>query len=93
MRGAAGDDGVCWIGKLVVDPAWQGRGVGRALMTAIEGAFPAAASFALHTGHRSARNLGLYASLGYCEFRREAVDPALTMVFLSKPNPTKEPAR
>jgi hypothetical protein len=54
------------------------------LLAGIEATFPAAKRFELATGHRSERNLHLYAKLGYREFRREKISPRLTMVFLEK---------
>lgn len=77
-------DGTCLVGRLVVDPAWQGRGIGRALASAIETHFPEAARFELFTGHDSAGTLALYRSLGYREIRREPQSERLTIVFLEK---------
>lgn len=78
------DGDTCLVGRLVVEPALQGRGMGRALATEIERRFPQAARFELFTGNRSAGTLGLYASLGYREFKREHVNDRLTLVFLEK---------
>lgn len=78
------DGDTCLVGRLAVDPAEQGRGIGRALATAIEAAFPQAARFELFTGHLSAETLSLYASLGYREFRREAASPRVTLIYLEK---------
>ena len=40
-------EGTCHIGRLIVDPHWQGRGIGTALFAAIEQRFPAAENFEL----------------------------------------------
>jgi len=80
----ASDAGVCRIGRLIVHPEFRRIGVGSQLMREIEGRFPEAKSFELFTGHRSARNLRLYSALGYKEFKRELINPSLTMVFLRK---------
>ncbi len=77
-------DGTCYIGRLVVHPDHQNRGLGTRLMGEIERRFPEAARFELFTGHRSARNLHLYAKLGYRVFREEYVDERLTLVYLEK---------
>jgi ribosomal protein S18 acetylase RimI-like enzyme len=77
-------DGTCYIGRLVVAPEHQGRGLGSALLAAIEGAFAHAYRFELFTGHKSERNLGLYARRGYAEFRRQREDDAVTLVFMEK---------
>ncbi len=78
------DQGTCYIGRLIVHPAYQNRGLGTKLMAEIEACFPEARRYELFTGHRSARNLYLYQKLGYRPGRREKVSEKLTMVFLEK---------
>lgn len=77
-------DGRAHVGRLIVHPRLQGRGLGTRLMHAVEDALPQAAHFELFTGHRSEGNLRLYRRLGYQEVRREAVSPRLTLVYLEK---------
>lgn len=84
-------EGVCHIGRLVVEPDRQGQGVGKRLMGAIEDCFSDAARFELFTGHKSEKNLGLYKRLGYAAVRRESVSPSLDFVFLSKAGFSVEP--
>jgi len=79
-------DGTCHIGRLVVAPACQGRGLGGALLAAIEKAFAHVRRFELFTGHKSLRNLGLYRRRGYVEFRRQRDGDAVTLIFLEKHN-------
>ncbi len=74
----------CHVGRLVVDPAWQGRGVGRELAVALEGRFPRAQRFSIFTGHRSEAALHLYESLGYEREREQPVHDRLRLVFLGK---------
>jgi ribosomal protein S18 acetylase RimI-like enzyme len=76
--------GTAHIGRLIVSPDCQGRGIGTRLMHAIEEALPDAARFELFTGSKSEGNLRLYQRLGYREFRRERATPDLTFVFLEK---------
>ena len=79
-------DGVLHVGRLVVAPDQQGRGIGRSLLAEVErGAGPHVATAALFTGHRSVGNLRLHARAGYVEQRRERVDDDLTFVHLAKP--------
>jgi GNAT superfamily N-acetyltransferase len=78
-------DGTCYIGRLIVHPDIQNRGIGTRLMHAIEAAFGEAKRFELFTGHKSARNLYLYQKLGYVPFRQQPVSDSLQMVFLEKP--------
>ena len=74
----------CYVGKLIVHPAYQNRGIGNALLTHVESLAGVAGRFELFTGHRSAKNLYLYRKFGYREFRRETVHQDLTLVFLEK---------
>lgn len=74
----------CYVGRLMVHPDFQGRGIGRRLMAEIEGRFPDAERFELFTGHRSVRNIGLYERLGYRIFRTEPATALITLVFMEK---------
>lgn len=79
-------DGTCFIGRLIVHPDHQGRGIGVELMKGIESRFARAKRFELFTGHKSERNLRFYQRLGYNVFKEEQVTDALRMVFLEKNN-------
>ncbi len=74
----------CCIGKLIVHPAHQNRGIGQALMAYVERHNCTAERFELFTGSRSARNLYLYEKIGYREYKREKVNERLTIIFLEK---------
>jgi ribosomal protein S18 acetylase RimI-like enzyme len=87
VQGRLADDGSCYVARLAVDPGRQGSGIGRALTLALEAEFPTARRFELFTGHLNTASLGLYASLGYAETRREPVDDRLTLVWLEKTLP------
>ncbi|MCW2877667.1 MAG: GCN5-related N-acetyltransferase [Sphaerisporangium sp.] len=74
------------VGRLVVAPDHQGRGIGTALLKAIEGELsPMVDAYDLFTGHLSEGNLRLYRRLGYRETRRERVHDHLTLVHMRKP--------
>ncbi|MEN6438382.1 MAG: GNAT family N-acetyltransferase [Syntrophobacter sp.] len=77
-------EGTCHIGRLIVHPDFQGRGVGTLLMKEIETRFGRAERFELFTGSRSERNLRFYRELGYCPFASEAATDRLTLIFLEK---------
>ena len=76
-------DGVLHVGRLVVAPDLQGRGIGTRLLLAAERSttLPRAALF---TGARSTANLRLYRRHGYVETAREPVRPGLELVHLAK---------
>ena len=65
VRGQAGSDGSVEVGRLAVDDGLEGRGIGRALMEAIEVQYPDARRFVLFTGRDAAGPIHLYDSLGY----------------------------
>jgi ribosomal protein S18 acetylase RimI-like enzyme len=83
VRGVRNGD-TCEIGRLIVHPDIQGRGIGKKLMAAIEGSFAGVRRFELFTGHRSERNICLYRKLGYAVFRMERISENLQLVFMEK---------
>jgi ribosomal protein S18 acetylase RimI-like enzyme len=83
VRGYLERETAC-IGRLIVKPESQNKGIGTRLMHAIEEHFKFADRYELFTGHKSARNLYLYQKLGYREFKRIPVSDTLVMVYLEK---------
>ena len=79
--------GVCFIGKLIVEPNFQNQGIGTRLLVDIESRFPNAQFFELFTGHKSQKNLHIYQKQGYVISRSEQVSPSLTLTYLRKKNP------
>ncbi len=61
----------CQIGRLMVHPDFQGRGIGTRLMTAVEAVFADARAWELFTGELSVKNIRLYERLGYRVVRKE----------------------
>lgn len=43
----------CWIGRLIVSPGFQNKGIGKKLMAEIEKEFPDISKFLLCTGNKS----------------------------------------
>lgn len=80
-------DGCVHVGRLVVDPEAQRRGVGTALMLELERRFGDAECFELFTGGLNEPGMGLYLKLGYVETGRERQGPLLEIVYLRKPGP------
>lgn len=77
-------EGTCYVGRLIVDPAWQNKGIGSRLMQEIEQSFEQVNRFELFTGYKSERNLYLYQKLGYRVFKNRPVADNLMLVYLEK---------
>jgi ribosomal protein S18 acetylase RimI-like enzyme len=88
---ATASDGTCQIGRLAVHPAHRRRGIGSALMHAIEACFPRAERLELFTGDRSVDNQRLYRGMGYSEFKRAHLTGVIWIVFMQKPGPACGP--
>lgn len=83
------DGDICHVARLAVRSDQRRRGIGAALMAAIESEFPDVRRFELFTGHRSEGNLRLYRGLGYRELRRERLSDSVTLVFMEKAAPSR----
>ncbi len=83
VRGAL-HDGACAVGRLMVHPEHQRRGVGGRLLSSMEKEFPSANSFELFTGSLSEGNIRLYERHGYRAFRTERLTPRVELVFMKK---------
>jgi N-acetylglutamate synthase-like GNAT family acetyltransferase len=77
-------EGTCYIGRLIVHPDFQNRGIGAKLLHEIEGCFAQARRYELFTGEKSERNLYFYRKWGYRIFRKERLTDKVTLVFLEK---------
>ena len=86
VRYALVDDRVI-IGRLIVAPPVQGRGIGSALLRAVEAQAQGAGvrTLSLFTGSRSEANIRLYRRHGYGIVRTEVMSPAVSLVFMEKP--------
>jgi ribosomal protein S18 acetylase RimI-like enzyme len=88
VRGQINDEGACYIGRLMVHPDFQKRGIGSRLLEALEAEFPQVSKYTLGTGHKSADNIRLYQKLGFVIAGHERLSEAVTIVHLDKANPT-----
>lgn len=84
VRGETMPDGTIMVRRLAVLPDVRGLGIGRALLVALEAAYPQAVRFELFTGDRSGMALGLYESLGYLHIGTTEIAPGVTLVSLEK---------
>jgi GNAT superfamily N-acetyltransferase len=79
------EEGVCHINRLLVDPKYQGSGIGVALLNAIEAAFASQTkTYHLETGNRSTGNLRFYANRGYHKVGEEKITDQFGFVHLEK---------
>jgi ribosomal protein S18 acetylase RimI-like enzyme len=83
VRGYMRDE-TCFIGRLIVHPDFQNRGIGTGLLDEIEQTFSQAKRFELFTGNKSERNLYLYQKQGYKRFKTGMVGEEAGLVFLEK---------
>lgn len=83
VRGSL-NSGTCAIGRLIVHPDYQGKGIGTALMKSIESAFVGVKRFELFTGTKSIDNISLYRRLGYEGFREEDLTSVVRVLFMEK---------
>lgn len=85
VRAYAKED-TCYIGRLIVHPELQNRGIGKKMMDEIEKIFNHCNRFELFTGDKSERNLYLYQKLGYKVFKTAKITDQTTIVYLEKKN-------
>lgn len=83
VRGRLDHDTV-HIGRLIVDPRYQGKGYGRKLLTAMEAFFAEARQAELFTGTRSLSNVRFYTGCGYEIFKTGRLEEGITLVYFRK---------
>ena len=79
------DGDTCHIGRVIVHPERQNRGIGSRLLHEIE-RWVDARRFELFTSQRSERNLYLYRKFGYRDFKQVPLNARVTLIFLEKLN-------
>ena len=75
--------GTVYIGKLMVHPKMQKKGIGSKLLLGIENEYPNQ-RYELFTSTRSERNIALYQKLGYKIFDEKQVTEELKFVHMEK---------
>jgi ribosomal protein S18 acetylase RimI-like enzyme len=83
--GRSGDD--FHIGRLVVHPRVQRRGLGGRLLREIEARAGDVRRFESYTGYRSTEFLAVFTGSGYRPFREEKVSDRLRLTYLEKARP------
>ena len=77
------ENGTVYIGKLMVYPKMQKKGIGTKLLLEIENEYPNQ-RYELFTSTRSEKNIALYQKLGYEIFDEEQVTEELRFVYMEK---------
>jgi len=77
---------ICFIGRLIVHPDYQNKGIGTKLMNEIEGYFKDKHinKYELFTGEKSQKNIHLYQKIGYRIFKTEKLNDNVNIVFMEK---------
>jgi N-acetylglutamate synthase-like GNAT family acetyltransferase len=74
----------CFIGRLIVLPAYQNKGIGTRLMKEIENMCGDIERYELFTGEKSEKNIYLYKKLGYRIFKTEKLSDNVNIIFMEK---------
>jgi N-acetylglutamate synthase-like GNAT family acetyltransferase len=77
-------DHTCDIGRVIVHPDYQNRGIGKELMRDIENCFIDNKRYELFTGSKSIKNIYFYKKLGYNIFKTEKLNNQVDLVYLEK---------
>lgn len=80
------ENNTCYIGRLIVHPAFQNQGHGTKLMHKIESIFINVERYEVFTGYKDEKNLYLYQKLGYKKFKSEKIHANLIFEYLEKIN-------
>jgi ribosomal protein S18 acetylase RimI-like enzyme len=84
VRGETMPDGEVAVRRLAVLPWARRRGIARALLVALEDAYPHVARMELFTGSLNGAALRLYESLGYVRTGTREIAPGVELVTLEK---------
>lgn len=77
------EDETVYIGKLVVYPTQQRKGIGTRLLSEIEKYYPNK-RYELFTSTRSVNNILMYEKLGYAAFKEKRINDELKFIYLEK---------
>ncbi len=81
------ENDILYIGRLIVDPAFQNKGIATSILKQIENLYSnTVKSYSLFTGHLSKKNLHLYKKSGYKEIKQEPLTDNCLLVYMEKVN-------
>lgn len=81
----------CYIGRVIVHPSYQNKGIGTKMMMKIERRFSKCNKFELFTGYKDEKNIYFYNKLGYNIFQEKSLSDKVRLFFLEKNNELKKP--
>lgn len=76
----------CHIGRLIVHPDFQGKGIGTELLKHIEKRFSQTGQYELFTGSKSESNIRFYLRNNYEISKTQALNETISLVYLIKLN-------
>jgi ribosomal-protein-alanine N-acetyltransferase len=76
-------EGTCHIGRLIVEPELQGRGIGKKMLATIESLYPNM-RYELFTTHRTDKYTELYEKCGFKPFKTVKIRDQETLIYLEK---------
>lgn len=80
---AYSENGTAYIGRLMVHPVYQGKGIGTKLLCEIE-KYYLNERYELFTSTRGINNIKMYEKLGYHGFKEKKINDKLCVVYLEK---------
>lgn len=75
---------ICFIGRVIVHPDRQNKGIGKKMMIEIESRFPKVVKYELFTGYKDEKNIYFYGKLGYKIFKEENHGGTIKFLFFEK---------
>jgi len=78
------ENGTCHVGRLMVDPYFQKKGLGSLLLNKIECYYPVINRFELFTSSKSLSNIRLYEKNGYIKYAEEYINENYNFVYMEK---------
>jgi ribosomal protein S18 acetylase RimI-like enzyme len=76
----------CWVGRLIVEPVLQRRGIGTQLLRKSESIMSDVIEYFLYTGSESEDNINFYKKSGYNFNGKHIEEKGIKLVGMSKPN-------
>jgi GNAT superfamily N-acetyltransferase len=76
----------CWIGRLIVEPVLQRKGIGTEILEKLESIIADVNEYFLYTGNESKDNINFYRKSGYNFNGKYIEEKGIKLVGMSKPN-------